>query len=434
MEEQKLASFIGEIEKEEEDWTFATADTRYMSHGFHAYPARMIPQVARTLIQTYSKSEGDVCIDPYCGSGTVLVESKLHGIESIGVDANPLAVLLANVKTTPIGHSVLKHRASVFIEDVKSDILHRKNVELPPIRNLDFWFKPKVSEKLAIIRDIMLRIEDEKVRDFLRVCFSIAVRKVSNNRSGEFKLYRRAEEDLEKFNPDVVKIFSQVVARNIAGMDLFYANIKKDAPVTIVKGDTRNLLKLRSDKIHEGSATLLVTSPPYGDSHTTVAYGQYSRYLSLWLGFDEKEVMGVDKVGLGGRVYKELADLESPTLDDTLKQIQEKERAEGRKNVRAMETYAFFKDLDICFGQISKVMKKGKSHVCYVLGNRTVRRVKVPADKILIELGNKYGFEHLRTVERGIPNKHMPGANSPENIRTKVGETMHRENIIVWQY
>jgi site-specific DNA-methyltransferase (cytosine-N4-specific) len=418
----------------DEDWTFATADTRYMSHAFHAYPARMIPQVAKGLIRSYSKSENDVCIDPFCGSGTVLVESKLHGIECIGVDANPLAVLLAKVKSTPIKHEVLRKYADIFLAGVRKDAVFKKEVVLPPIKNLDFWFKPTVSRDLAIIRDILLKIEEPDVRDFFKVCFSITVRKVSNNRSGEFKLYRRSAEDLEKFNPDVVKVFSQIVYRNIAAMDLFYLSIKKDTPVTVVKGDTRQLLSLKPDKIYENSATLLVSSPPYGDSHTTVAYGQYSRYLSLWLGYNEREVMEVDKVGLGGRIYKNRENLESPTLNEILDKITTNEIAVGKRNVRASETYSFFKDLDLCFAQISKVMKQGKSHVCYVLGNRTVKRVKVPADKILIELAKKYGFRHLKTIERGIPNKHMPAVNSPENLSTMLGETMSRENIIVWHY
>jgi site-specific DNA-methyltransferase (cytosine-N4-specific) len=425
--DQKLTNFVEGFDKEE-DWTFATADTRYMSHGFHAYPARMIPQVAKTLIQTYSKNQNDVCIDPYCGSGTVLVESKLHGIRSIGVDANPLAVLLAKVKTTPIKHSILKEQAGLLIDSIKHDIEKQNDVVLPNIRNLNFWFKPEVSQKLAIIRDHIFSIKDEQVQDFFKVCFSITVRKVSNNRSGEFKLYRRAAEDLQKFNPQVLKTFSQVVARNIAGMDSFYVSLEKDAPVTVVKGDSRNLLSLKPDTISEDCASLLVTSPPYGDSHTTVAYGQYSRYLSLWLGFDETEVMNVDKVGLGGRVYKEMEDLESHTLDAIVKEIYGKDKTRGK------ETYAFFRDLDTCFEQISRVMKQGHSHICYVLGNRTVKRVKVPADKILVELGNKYGFKHLNTVERSIPNKHMPAVNSPENLSSMLGETMHKENILIWKY
>jgi DNA modification methylase len=84
-----------------EDWTFAHADTQYLTHGFHPYPARMVPQIANRVITRYSKP-GDLILDPFCGSGGVLVEAKLLGTNSVGVDINPLAVIIAKAKTTPI--------------------------------------------------------------------------------------------------------------------------------------------------------------------------------------------------------------------------------------------------------------------------------------------------------------------------------------------
>ena len=84
-----------------EDWDFTGVNTGYMTHGLHPYPARMIPQIARRLIQRYS-SEGDLVWDPFCGSGSVLVESMLLNRKSIGTDLNPYAIFLSTVKTTPI--------------------------------------------------------------------------------------------------------------------------------------------------------------------------------------------------------------------------------------------------------------------------------------------------------------------------------------------
>jgi len=101
---------------------------------------------------------------------------------------------------------------------------------------------------------------------------------------------------------------------------------------------------------------------------------------------------------------------------------------------RAKETYAFFHDIDACFEQISRVMKKERSHICDVLGNRTVKRVRIPADQILIELGKKYGFKHLDTKHRDIPQRRLPSKNAPENIAEIKGETMQKENIIIWKY
>ncbi|HEX2879794.1 MAG TPA: DNA methyltransferase, partial [Polyangiaceae bacterium] len=67
-------------------------------HGFHSYPARLHPVTARRLIEKLSR-EGDTVLDPFCGSGTVLVEGQLQGRHTIGVDLNPLAAELARFKT-----------------------------------------------------------------------------------------------------------------------------------------------------------------------------------------------------------------------------------------------------------------------------------------------------------------------------------------------
>ncbi|GBC73202.1 hypothetical protein HRbin04_00598 [archaeon HR04] len=419
------------IEEEDDDWTFATADTQYMTHGLHPYPARMIPQVARKLLNMFTTDDKeDICIDPYCGSGTVLVESKLKGIKSIGIDINPLAILIAKVKTTPIETRVLSSYARELLTQIHSDIESGIIVESPKIKNLDFWFKPQVIRILSIIRRRIFDLEtkNKDVFDFFRVCFSLTVRKSSNIRNGEYKLYRYSKDELERYNPDVFKIFKEIVQNNIAKMRSFVEVVDKAVPTYIYKGDTRQLLSIDPNVIHEGCATILITSPPYGDAHTTVAYGQFSRYSALWLGFDEKEVLEIDDLSLGGRVINKEKDLESPTLNLILNEIRKRDES------RAKEVYAFFYDVDLCMEQISKVMKQNKSHIAFVVGNRTVRRVKIPCDEILIELGKKYGLKHIATKHRDIPTKTIPWVNAPENVPMLKGETMHKENIIIWEF
>lgn len=429
MLDQKLTKFIEVDNNESEDWTFSKADTKYLTHGFHPYPARMIPQVAGRLIDHYSNSKGTVCIDPFCGSGTVLVESKLRNIQSIGVDNNPLAVLISKVKTTPIPTERLSKQRSVISQQINENATTISDLEVPQIKNLDYWFKTDVSKLLALIKKIIDTIDNQDVADYFKVCFSIAVRKVSNTRPGEFKLFRIPEDKLKSYKPNVLQIFLATVDTNIHKMDEFVKYTKpNNAPAIVIKGDTRFLININKKIVHEDCANLLVTSPPYGDAHTTVAYGQFSRYPAAWLGFNEEEVWNIDKNGLGGKVLKNLDNLESPTLENTIGLIAKSD------NFRARETYSFFHDMDQCFSQISKVMQKGKSHICFVLGNRTVKRIRIPSDTILIELGKKYGFKHLDTKYRNIPSKHMPITNAPENIASMRGETMSKESIVIWKY
>src|SRR5437870_399960 len=77
------------------------------THYLFRFPAKFHPPVARCLIERYSR-EGDVVLDPFCGSGTLLVEALLSGRDAIGVDIDPVAAFISRVKSTPIDPAELE--------------------------------------------------------------------------------------------------------------------------------------------------------------------------------------------------------------------------------------------------------------------------------------------------------------------------------------
>ena len=89
------------------DWIFRGIKAREGVHGLHSYPAMMAPPIARRLISELT-NKGETVLDPFCGSGTVLAEAVLLGRRTIGYDINPLALLIAKVKTTPISPEILR--------------------------------------------------------------------------------------------------------------------------------------------------------------------------------------------------------------------------------------------------------------------------------------------------------------------------------------
>ena len=96
-------------------WSFKDADTKEFTHCYHAYPAMMIPQVARALIEEYKPEDGvELLFDPYMGSGTSLVEASIKGINAIGTDLNPLARLMSHVKTTHYDLSCIRDTFSMM--------------------------------------------------------------------------------------------------------------------------------------------------------------------------------------------------------------------------------------------------------------------------------------------------------------------------------
>jgi site-specific DNA-adenine methylase len=416
---KRLSDFIAVSRPNEEDWSFAGEDTKYLTHGFHPYPARMMPLIAKRVVETYAVREDDVVLDPFCGSGTVLVEALVHDKDAIGFDINPHAVLIAKAKTTPLDPRKLREKID---EVVRSIVQDRSNYPEPKgIPNLYYWFKPEVVTVLSKILYHIKRFEGEDSYYFFATAFSYTVWKVSNTRKGEYKLYRMPEEELARWNPDVISIFKEILYENLKGMEEFYRAMHGKKAKAII-----HLRDFRESSL-EDEVSLVLTSPPYGDSRTTVAYEQFSRYPALWLGL--REILYMEKKALGGvRRKGNVAKLGSKTLEEVFNEVYE------RDPDRTWDLYSYFYDMDTCMQRIVKALRKGRSHVVFVIGSRTMRRVRIPTNQILVEIAEKHGLQHVRTIHRRIPTKRLPWRNAPENIPGMKGETISSEHIIIWRY
>jgi DNA modification methylase len=246
---------------------------------------------------------------------------------------------------------------------------------------------------------------------------------VSNTRNSEFKLYRIENKKLAAHNPDVFQTFRKIAEKNITGMADLWLRFKGIASkVNILKEDTRNKLSIANNSID-----IVITSPPYGDSKTTVAYGQFSRLSLQWLDF-EGEDLETDKRSLGGILDNKNMHMGyfSPHLRESLEKISLADRK------RARDVIAFYIDLFKCFIEIGRVVRIG-GYLCMVVGNRTVKSVQLPTDEIVADFGESVGFKHVKTIIRKIPNKRMPSKNSPTNKVGILSPTMTNEFIVIME-
>ena len=286
-------TFLEILEQDEDFWDFRNENTKELSHGYHSYPAMMIPQVARNLMRIILNSQPNIksVFDPFMGSGTTLVEGILHGLDSFGTDVNPLARLLGKVKTTPLDPNDLSVVAEQFISSLSNDEFSYKNGDLvlenPEFKNIDYWFKPYVIDYLQMIKHNIKKIQNDDIKLFFWAVFSEVVRYVSNTRNSEFKLYRMDEEKLADWNPNVFDVFIRFLNRNMEMNRQFYELYHEQNPINKPAVKIFNLNAMNLEGIDDNSFDLLITSPPYGDSRTTVAYGQFSRLSLQWLDFHE---------------------------------------------------------------------------------------------------------------------------------------------------
>ena len=397
------------------DWDFVTANTKLLTHGIHPYPAMMIPQIARRLVTTYGGENG-VLFDPYCGTGTTLLEGMLEGMSTIGTDLNPLARLIAKVKTTPVEPRLLDQALNQLPTAPDTTAL------IPDIPNLNYWFAPEIQAGLATLKHHITTTTHPSLADVLKIAFSITVRKASWTRPSEFKLYRLSADNLSKHKINVFHTMRQTLSQI------------KDALATISDLDTtiqppiisdfNTTLGIPDHILRPASVDLVVTSPPYGDSRTTVAYGQFSRLSSQWLGFSNAS--HIDNQLMGGKMISTVPNFNIISLDNTLSQIATVDKK------RAREVAAFFVDYQASIRNISSIVKPS-GYVCYVVGNRTVKGCLVPTAEATSAFFGATGFKLIQTFIRNIPHKRMPAVNSPSNTHGKLAPTMSTEHIIILQ-
>lgn len=422
--EARQLTLTDDLHSSFDDWTFNGASTREFTHVYHDYPARMIPQIAAKLLDLYGK-EAKVLFDPFCGSGTALVEATLRGINAFGTDLNPLARLIAKAKTALPDPVQLEEQVLLFDRLALQGQLHQLGE--PPaiygIPNLDFWFKPQVIEKLWHIREFLKSLPEDAIRLFFQVAFSETVRESSNTRKDEFKLYRYPPERLITHDPDVYGIMSAKLHRNLHGYKKYrtaLTRLKSTASVVIC--DFNTVEGIPPEIIPENSIDIVITSPPYGDSSTTVAYGQFSRLSAAWLELEEPHK--IDRKLMGSTPTQNKIEFTSNSLNRAIDEIYQKDQK------RALQVVSFYHDLRASTHNVAQVICQG-GVACYVVGNRKVKGVVLPTDQAIRTFFEEIGFVHVATHQRKIPNKRMPLRNSPTNVSGVLDNTMTGEYIVV---
>ena len=403
----------------DEKWNFKGGSMKDLVHGLHPYPAMMMPLICREMLNAYGKGEETVFLDPYVGSGTTLVEAQYYNAKkAYGVDLNPLAILLSKTKTENINLKLVENLIASFDGFISN--LEEKDIITPEFSIRNSWFNENSILELSKILAFVNSVQDDTAKNFFKVAFSEAVRTSSETRNGEFKLYRMSKKSLEKFNPEPIKLYKEIINRNL---DILKSiNYERNTEITLFNESTLNL---PDHKELKNSVDIIVTSPPYGDSHTTVAYGQFSRLANEWLGF--KDAGTLDRRLLGG---KKVVDrhFDIPELDEAILKISEADKNFNRD--RCWEVVSFYHDYELSIKAVDTTVKSG-GYVVYVVGNRRVRNIELPLDVITYKMFEKLGYEHIVTHVRDILNKRMPSKASPSNEQGEQIPTMTKEYIVV---
>lgn len=385
-------------------------DVSYLTHGFHKYPGKFIPQIPKWAIEKYAKKEETKIIDPFCGSGTTLVEGLINGYDSVGVDIDPLSCLITKVKSTPIQPEILEEMISCVIKNSKIE----DEVFQPKTHNIDHWFTEKAQRDLGRIRTsidkVLVKFETiEDVEDYydcLIVLFSSIIRRVSNADNQSQKTYVSGTK--EKIPAEVDTLFKKQSQYYLQKIDELYDIWDGKTKAKVIQSNgSPNIGELVNSEFD-----LVITSPPYIKSIDYV-YNQMAELF--WVGdlfeLDTQEKQNKKRRNYTGTtlIYKkeygdfDISDIEIECIKGVIEEIFKDEK-NGQKHAYIVNDYFNFmkKHLESMFDLL-----KENGHYIMVIGNSTVSDILVESADLIVRIAELVGYELENRWSYEIKNHFM---------------------------
>ena len=388
-------------------YLIATNDVARLTHGIHKYPAKFIPHVPRWAILRYIGRNGNRpssirILDPFCGSGTALVEAVLLGHEAFGIDIDPLARLISKVKTTVIEKNVLIEGAERVLAEVESRSVP---TTVPPIPNIRHWFREDIINDLSVIKEVVGQVQLPDLRDFLTICFSAIIRRVSNADDQSQKTY--VSHKVAKQAIDVKPFFRFTVKQYIQRLLDFAEQVPHPPRVRLIDGGDARSVGRDWSCINSEPVDLAITSPPYIKALDYI-YTQMLEYF--WLGAQwglsdqpsqnryKENYIGTKQIY--SNQYSTLQRSGDVEIDELIQRIYERDRK------HAYIVYQYMADMQEHFHQMGQIMRTG-SHYCVAIGDCSVSGYVVEVHNIFQQMAAKAGFCTENVFAYKIRNRYM---------------------------
>jgi hypothetical protein len=417
---------------------FTEHNDRSLSHRMFRYPAKFHVPVAAGLIEQFS-SPGQTILDPFCGSGTVLVEASVRGRSSIGTDLDPLAIAVSAAKTTTLGGETLKGVTQKLLRDLaavrRTDVdyiaLAKNDIDdeafetaadglwMPAIPRLRHWFRKYVLIDLAQIREGIHALHAApEVHDWLMVVFASIIRNASNADpvpvSGlEVTSHmRRLDEAGRIVNP--FALLERALHRAARGTAAYTAERSPQAVTTVFQSDATTL---RTD----AQPDVIITSPPYQNA---VDYYRRHQLEMFWLDLTKTQAdrlalqpsyIGKHRVAASNPILRAPWS-PSPDAQNWL------DRMEEQSPARARDFRAYMTSMDAVFDRWADLLPSGGLAVC-VVGRSTWNGADVPTDQLFMELAHGR-FDLADHLTYPVKNRYMSYARHN-------GANINEEHVLV---
>ena len=366
---------------------------RRATHALHSYPARLLAQIPAFFLSTTTLGDDGLVVDPFCGSGTVLLEAILTGREAMGADANPLARLVSEAKVTPIAPARVEAACDRLLRGLPAVAR-----EPAGLLNPEYWFYPHVRRDLARIADALRRVRDREICRFLEVVFSSVIRDVSladprlsvpvrlrsDQYPEEHSLRGKTEARLRRLRTiNVLGVFRDRCATSVKLM----AELVKWNGLGRCASVVEDARVLRG--VDDGTVALVITSPPY------LGAQKYIRASSLsltWLGqCSAGELRALEDENIGREHYPKQATTKlTPTgirqADELLAEVH------AVNQTRAHIAAIYLNEMNAAMSELARILRGG-GYAVVVIGSSTISGYPFSTPDYVTEIAVRHNLE-----------------------------------------
>lgn len=376
-----------------------------MTHYLFRFPAKFHPPVVHALIRSHTTS-GQRILDPFCGSGTLLLAAAAEGRHAVGSDVDPVAVFVASVKShrfrpghlraswtllspllEELARSSSEYEKLQFVDitmEEYDDTVSNEHLWVPEIPNLLHWFRRYVIVDLARILHKIERVRiPETHRTFFRLMFASIIRRSSNADpvpvSGlEVTSYMKKRDAAGRLvNP--FELLRKSTERGLLDVQEYWEVSKAESRISVYQADARVINARLRDQVDA-----VITSPPY---HNAVDYYRRHQLEMFWLGFtsthaDRLELLpsyiGRSRVRNADPMLRRLKEL-GPMAASWY------ERIVKVSSVRANAFAHYVLSMKDTIDQLSATVRTGGPLVL-VLGHSDWNGSKIPTSELFVEM------------------------------------------------
>lgn len=408
----------------------ARKDPKYVTHGLHPYKGKFYPQLAKGLINQLRLPYGARILDPFCGSGTTLLEGHLNGYATYGCDLNPLAARIARAKTSvlEVDPDVLTEVVAAVIEAVETapEKLPVALDQFAPecLEEIGRWFAEPVAQKLNWLLKVIRSGSNGSVREFLEVVLSSIIRDISQQEPTDLRIRYRKEflSDAEVFG-----LFKEQLLLQFGRVEKFW-KVRGYAPNPFfrsqaVAGDNRLQATYDALGLTDNSVDLVLTSPPYAMALPYIDTDRLSLLTLFGLAGSERRPLEQALIGSRELTTSNKRALEAGfTEGDALpreclrfvrglhKSLEASTDSGFRKQNMPALIHRFLKDMDAVIAQLHRLCKPG-AEAMIVIGDSKMsidgKDIRIPSTDLVETIATARGFTRVERIDISVTTENL---------------------------